>query len=62
MSNVWWGYLHTSGTIQAKRYFSPEDISEAHESPFVAQVVAPFSASDRDEAINIITNATKKGK
>ncbi len=57
--NEWWGYLHTSGTIHAKRYFSLEDISEANESPFVERSVGPFSASDREEAIAIVTKLTK---
>ncbi len=47
---LWWGYLHTSGTIQVKRYFGPEDIAEAHESPFVDRVVNPFEAVNRDAA------------
>lgn len=55
----WWGYLHTSGTIQAKRFFSDEDIFEARESPFCAKVVGPFNADNRDNAISIITRATK---
>ena len=42
MSLLWWGYIHTNGTIQVKRYFGPEDIREAHESPFVARVYGPF--------------------
>ena len=52
----WWGYLHTNGSIQAKRYFGPEDISEANASPFVQSVCGPFDAKSRDEAIEIITN------
>lgn len=51
---LWWGYLHTSGTIQAKRFFSDEDIFEARESPFVVKAVGPFSAQGRDEAVNIL--------
>ena len=26
--NLWWGYKHTSGTYQAKRYFEPLDIEQ----------------------------------
>lgn len=47
----WWGYLHTSGTIQAKRYFGPIDIQEAEESPFCQRAHGPFEAVDRDDAI-----------
>lgn len=53
MSNklLWWGYLHTEGTIQAKRYFEPLDIQEANESPFCEIVVGSFEAIDRVEAL-----------
>ena len=47
----WWGYLHTNGSIQAKRYFEPLDINEAMESDFVSGVHGPFSANDRDDAL-----------
>lgn len=60
MSNKrqWWGYLHTSGTLQAKPYFEPLDIQEARESPFCDKVVGPFEASDRDEALEIVKQKT----
>lgn len=48
---LWWGYLHTSGTHQVKRYFEPLDIQEAKESPFCELVFGPFPASDRDDAL-----------
>ena len=47
----WWGYLHTQGTIQAKRFFSDLDTQEAEESPFVQKVIYPFEAENREEAI-----------
>lgn len=50
----WWGYRHTSGTLQAKRYWSPQDIQEALESPFVAMTYGPFEANGRDEALEIL--------
>ena len=55
---LWWGYLHSSGTLQAKRYFDQQDIDEAHQSPFVEGVVGPFYASSRDEALQIIGERT----
>lgn len=60
MSNKrqWWGYLHTSGTLQAKPYFEPLDIQEARQSPFCAKVVGPFEATDRDEALEIVKQKT----
>jgi hypothetical protein len=50
----WWGYVHTSGTLQAKPYFEPLDIQEARQSPFCKKVVGPFEASGRDEALLIV--------
>lgn len=57
--NLWWGYLHASGTLQAKRYFDNLDIQEANESPFCVKVVGPFQANDRDEALSIVESAVK---
>jgi hypothetical protein len=50
MSNLWWGYVHNSGTIHLKRYFGPLDIDEAHESPFVKEVYGPWEVASREEA------------
>lgn len=55
MSNTgikWWGYVHENGSVQAKRYFDAQDIAEAHQSPFCKQVVGPFEANDREDALN----------
>lgn len=54
--NLWWGYKHTSGTYQAKRYFDERDIDEAYESPFCKIVVGPFEANNREEALIEIKN------
>jgi hypothetical protein len=56
-TNWWWGYLHTNGTIQAKRYFSQQDLEEADESPFVKNSFGPFKADDREDALGILTKA-----
>lgn len=56
--NLWWGYRHISGTVQAKRYFKRLDIEEAQESEFCAQVVGPFEAASRDEALSIVVKMT----
>ena len=50
----WWGYIHTSGSIQVKRYFGPLDIQEAEESEFCKEVYGPFDATDRQDAIKVI--------
>ena len=51
--NEWWGYRHCNRTIQVKRYFDDIDLVEARRSPFVEKVVGPFSAENREDAINI---------
>ena len=55
---LWWGYKHTSGTYQAKRYFDRLDIQEAMESPFCETVVGPFEAENRDEDLEIVEQKT----
>lgn len=55
----WWGYRHTSGTVQAKPFFSQDDLDDAHESDFVAQVVEPFDCRGRDEALKIVEERTQ---
>ena len=57
---AWWGYLHTLGTLQVKRYFGPQDIQEAYESPFVKEVILPFKAKNRDDAIFYISHQVNK--
>lgn len=51
---LWWGYLHTEGTIQLKRYFDRRDIEDANESPFCEIVIGPFYAKDREDASFIL--------
>ncbi len=58
MKQQWWGYKHTSGTYQAKPFYSQLDLDEAYESPFCDQVVEPFEAEDREEALAIVRNKT----
>lgn len=50
----WWGYLHTNGSIQVKRFFGREDIIEAMDSPFVDMTFGPFEVDGREEAIQKI--------
>ena len=53
-SILWWGYRHTNGTLQAKRYFGREDIKEAAESDFVDDYYGPFECNGREEALKIL--------
>jgi flagellar biosynthesis/type III secretory pathway protein FliH len=55
-NNMWCGYLHQNNTIQVKRWFGDhEDYKgDCIGNPFVQQVVPPFEANSREEAIDII--------
>lgn len=55
----WWGYRHTNGSLQAKRYFDPRDLEDADESPFCAKRTGVFLAGSREEALKIIEEKTK---
>jgi hypothetical protein len=50
--NRWWGYLHTDGTVHAKRYIFALDLEEAEESDFVDRVMQPFDAESSMDAVN----------
>lgn len=57
MKLQWWGYRHTSGDLQVKRWFDdPLDIPEARASDFVVSgsVYGPFVAASRKHAIAIL--------
>lgn len=56
---MWWGHRHTSGSVQAKRFFDDRaSIEDAYESDFVAMVVEPFAAESREEALRIVAERT----
>lgn len=58
--NKWWGYRHTSGSVQAKRFFDDRSsIEDAYESDFVSQVVEPFEADSREAALKIVSERTR---
>lgn len=57
-TDLWWGYKHVSGTYQAKKYYDERDTQEAEESEFVAEVVYPFEAIDREQALEYIKQQT----
>lgn len=52
----WWGYLHSNGSIQVKRWFGDvkDYTDDCKDNDFVVQVVSPFTASTREEAIQRI--------
>lgn len=53
---MWWGYLHSNGTIQCKRWFGDhEDYrGDCAGNPFVKQIVVPFEAASQEEAMQIL--------
>ena len=50
----WWGYLHVEGSLQIKRYFDEQDLQDARDSSFCAEVSGVVEARDREEAITAI--------
>lgn len=59
---MWWGYLHSNGTLQLKRWFGDhKDYTDDCEgNDFVQLVVTPFEASNQEEALEILTNRIKQ--
>ena len=57
----WWGYIHTDGELQIKRWFSQKDINEARISPFVESYYGPFEADNRSHAKEVLNDALNRG-
>ena len=53
---MFWGYLHSNGTIQIKRWFGDvkDYTTDCEGNEFVVQVVRPFEANTKEEAYMII--------
>lgn len=59
MSNnktMFWGYLHSNGSVQVKRWFGDicDYTTDCENNDFVCKVVPPFEADSYEEALNII--------
>jgi hypothetical protein len=54
----WWGYVHVDGSLHVKRYFGPDDLSEARESDFVQEVYGPWKVNTREEAIEKLKSSS----
>jgi len=54
--NMWWGYLHSNGPLQLKRWLGDHKdyLDDCDGNPFVQQVVRPFEASTHEEALEIL--------
>ena len=52
----WWGYLHSNGQPQLKRWFGDtrDYTDDCENNPFVARVILPFEADSRDSAWKIL--------
>lgn len=53
---MWWGYLHANGTVQVKRWFGDHQdyTTDCENNAFVRQVIVPFEAATREEALDIL--------
>lgn len=53
---LWWGYLHSNGTIQVKRWYgdTKDYTDDCEDNPFIVRVVPPFNASCRLAAEEIV--------
>ena len=54
---MWWGYLHSNGSIQLKRWSGDhrDYTDDCTGNDFVVRVMPPFKAQDDVEAWKIIT-------
>ena len=58
---MWWGYLHSNGSIQIKRWFGDHKdyTDDCIGNDFVVKVVEPFEADSREAALEIIKEKLK---
>ena len=61
MKIMWWGYLHSNGTVQLKRWFGDHaDYTDCKGNPFVKHVVPPFESDTSAKALEILLNELRK--
>jgi hypothetical protein len=53
---MWWGYLHSNGTPQLKRWFGDvlDYTEDCQDNEFVLRVVKPFEADNHVDAMHIL--------
>ncbi len=57
---MFWGYLHSNGTIQCKRWFgdvrdySTSEGGDCHNNPFTLQIIEPFESTSNEAAYEFI--------
>lgn len=49
--NLWWGYLHQSGLVMVKRFYSESVLEDAKELEFVVDMWGPEKCDGRAEAL-----------
>lgn len=64
LRTMWWGYLHSNGNIQVKRWFGDHKdyTDDCEDNDFVVQVVKPFAADNREQAMDIIAQQIVKNE
>ncbi len=55
----YWGYLHSTGTIYVKYFFSQSDVYKAELDKQIELVVHPFEARNREEAYERIEHLVR---
>lgn len=62
MRLMWWGYLHSNGQHQVKRWFGDvkDYTDDCRDNPFVVFVVNPFAADNYEMAEKHIIEAIEK--
>ena len=55
----WWGYLHSDGSIQVKRWFGDDNdyTTDCEGNDFVVKIIYPFKSASREEAFETLTKA-----
>ena len=53
---MWWGYLHSNGSTQVKRWWGDHKdyTDDCIGNPFVLRVIKPFEAESREDALETI--------
>ena len=56
MKLMWWGYRHSNGTDQLKRWFGDgkDYTDDCRNNPFVIRVIKPFEAESQERAMDIL--------
>jgi len=53
---MWWGYMHSNGTLQLKRWLGDhaDYTTDCYGNPFVLKVAEPFEANTYEKALHIL--------